>query len=138
MVTLATNLSNLTGTALPDLLREFGRHLFKRFLISFPAFFEGITSSWEFLPKVQSYVHMEVLKLHPDAELPVFTCTIADPETLVMTYQSRRNLPDPAEGLILACVEYFDEPLTATREAGSGEPPETRFILTPQRKPAHG
>jgi hypothetical protein len=132
MVTLVTNLSTLTGVAVPDLLKEFGRHLFKRFLISFPTFFEGIGSSLEFLPRVNDYVHMEVRKLYADAELPLFTCHFPAPGTMVMAYRSSRNLPDLAEGLILGCIEHFGEPLAVTREAGQGDPPETRFIISPR------
>ena len=132
MVTLVTNLSNLSGVPVPDLLREFGRHLFKRFLISYPAFFEGVGSSLEFLPRVEDYVHVEVRKLYPDAELPSFTCTTPEPGAMIMTYRSKRNLPDLAEGLILACIEHFGEPLTVRRETGQGDPPETRFIISPK------
>ncbi|MBU4234302.1 MAG: heme NO-binding domain-containing protein [Desulfobacterales bacterium] len=132
IVTLVTNLSTLTGISIPDLLKEFGRHLFKRFLISFPAFFEGIKSPMEFLPRVDDYVHLEVRKLYPDAELPSFACTMPEPGMMIMTYRSKRNLPDLAEGLILACIDYFGESFLVRRETGQGDPPETRFIITAQ------
>jgi hypothetical protein len=129
MVTLVTNLSTLSGVPVPDLLREFGRHLFRRFLISFPHFFDGIGSTMEFLPRVNDYVHLEVQKLYPDAELPLFSCTFPEPGTMVMAYQSSRNLPDLAEGLILACIEHYGESLVVKRETGQGDPPETRFFI---------
>ena len=84
MVTLVSNLSDMTGVSTQDLLKEFGRHLFRRFSISFPAFFEGIGSSLEFLPRVEGYVHLEVRKLYPGAELPSFSCTMPEPGMLVM------------------------------------------------------
>ena len=132
MVALVTNLSTLSGVSVPDLLKEFGRHLFKRFFASFPAFFEGIESSMEFLPQVDSYVHLEVRKLYPDAELPSFSCTTPEPGMMIMTYRSKRNLPDLAEGLILACIDHFGESLTVKRETGKEDPPETRFIIMPK------
>ncbi|MCD4787381.1 MAG: heme NO-binding domain-containing protein [Desulfobacterales bacterium] len=132
MVTIVTNLSTLTGVSVPDLLKEFGRYLFKRFLFSFPAFFEGIGSSLEFLPRVEGYVHLEVLKLYPDAELPSFSCTVPETGMMIMTYRSKRNLPDLAEGLILACIEYFGESFVVRRETGQGDPPETRFVIMPK------
>ena len=48
MFTLVSNLSALTGMSISDLLKEFGRHLLKRFVSSFPVFFEGIGSTLEF------------------------------------------------------------------------------------------
>jgi hypothetical protein len=132
IVTLVTNLSTLIGVSVPDLLKEFGRHLFKRFLVSFPTFFEGIKSSMEFLPRVNDYVHLEVLKLYPDAELPSFSCTMPEPGMMIMTYRSKHNLPDLAEGLILACIDHFGESLLVRRETGQEDPPETRFIIMPK------
>ena len=76
----------------------------------------GIDSTLEFLPRVEDYVHLEVRKLYPDAELPTFTCERPDAGTLVMTYRSPTDVPDLAEGLILACVEHFGDELELTRE----------------------
>ncbi|MEI6308484.1 MAG: heme NO-binding domain-containing protein [bacterium] len=132
MITLVSNLSTLTGTSVADLLKEFGRHLFRRFLISFPTFFEGIKSSMEFLPRVDSYVHLEVRKLFSDVELPSFSCTTPEPGVMIMAYRSKRNLPDLAEGLILSCIDHFGESLQVRRETGQDDPPETRFIIMPK------
>jgi hypothetical protein len=131
MVTLVTNLSSLTGTPVPDLLKEFGRHLFKRFVTSFPVFFEGIGSALEFLPRVDGYVHLEVRKLYPDAELPSFSCASPTAGTLVMTYRSNNHLADLAEGLILACIEHFGESLIVMRQPGNSDAPETVFTIRP-------
>ncbi len=38
---------------------------------TFPAFFVRITSTFEFLPQVESYVHLEVRKLYPEVEKAV-------------------------------------------------------------------
>lgn len=132
MMTLVGNLSQLTNTPVPDLLRAFGRHLFSRFYASFPNFFAGMNSSFQFLPMVDSYVHLEVRKLYPDAELPSFTCSEPKDGVMVMTYRSKRNLPNLAEGLILACIDHFREALAVTIETGNETPPETRFIIHPK------
>ena len=132
MVTLVTNLSTLTDVSVPDLLMEFGRHLFKRFVISFPAFFEGIKSTLEFLPRVDNVVHMEVKKLYPDAELPSFSCVMSGPDAMIMTYRSKRSLPDLAEGLIHACIDHFGDSLVVKRETDQESQAETRFIIMPK------
>ena len=132
MATLLGNLSTETGIPAPDLLQVFGRHLFKRFVASFPVFFEGITSSLEFLPRVNDYVHVEVKKLYPDADLPTFTCETPAPWTMIMTYRSKNDLPDLAEGLIRECIDHFGEPLVVQRQRLGGEPPTCVFTVGPK------
>jgi hypothetical protein len=116
MMALVGGLSELTGVPVPELLREFGGHLFGRFVIAFPEFFAGIDSTLEFLPRVEDYVHLEVRKLYPDAELPTFTCERPEAGVLVMTYRSHTDVPDLAEGLIHACIAHFDDDLDVSRE----------------------
>ena len=127
MVALVSNLSTMVGVPVPELLKAFGHHLFRRFVESFPKFFEGIGSTFEFLPQVHTYVHLEVKKLYPDAETPSFMCTTPEPGRMIMTYRSDRNLPDLAEGLVLACVEHFGESLTVVRETVGSD---TLFTIT--------
>ena len=130
MTALVGALSDLTGVPVPELLREFGRHLFGRFVVTFPEFFEGIDSTLDFLPRVEDYVHLEVRKLYPDAELPTFTCERPDAGALVMTYRSHTDVPDLAEGLILACVEHFGDELELVRE----ELPDGATVFTLRRE----
>lgn len=129
MVALLGNLSEVTGIPPAELLEIFGRHLFRHFVAYFPVFFEGITSSLEFLPLVDGYVHVEVKKLYPDASLPTFTCETPAPGTMIMTYRSKNDLPDLAYGLILECIDHFGEPLIVERELLGSEPPATVFTI---------
>lgn len=131
MMTLVGNLSNLTEKPASELLKDFGRYLFKRFVENFPDFFEGITSSLGFLSQVDSYVHLEVRKLYEDAELPTFECTFPEAGHLLMKYRSKRNLPDLAEGLILGCIDYYGEQLEVERKSMPEDPLSTLFIIAP-------
>jgi hypothetical protein len=134
IVELVGQLSAVTGSPVPDLVRTFGRHLFGRFTQLFPQYFEGIGSALEFLPKVHDYIHVEVLKLYPDAELPSFECHPEGRGGMVMIYRSSHPFPDLAEGLILGCVEHFRDPVQVCREdfrdVGGAA---TRFVLSPPR-----
>jgi hypothetical protein len=130
MVTIVSNLAAMVEIGVSDLLKDFGRHLLKQFFIKFPQFFEGITSTFEFLPKVDSFVHVEVKKLYPDAELPTFSCVFPISHQLQMTYESDRNLPDLAEGLILGCLEHFGEKMEVVRNSVPGNPCATLFTIT--------
>ena len=130
MVDMVTKLSEITSISVPDLLKTFGRHLLIRFSEVFPAFFEGVTSTFDFLPMVEDYVHMEVKKLYSDAELPSFVCVSPSPDRLEMTYTSVRNFQDLAEGLILGTADYFSESIDVKRESIPGNPLAELFIIT--------
>src|SRR5438874_237356 len=73
-IRLVRGLSDATGMAPPEVLRAFGKHLFTRFVKGYPQFFEGNQDAFSFLEKIDSYVHVEVKKLYPDAQLPKFDC----------------------------------------------------------------
>jgi heme-NO-binding protein len=128
---LVTHLSEITGMAVPDLVRAFGKHLFGRFVQGYPHFFEGLDSAFAFLQQVENYIHIEVKKLYPDAELPSFDCDASHPGQLVMTYKSSRPFADLAEGLIRGCIEHYGEDIELTSQDLSGaQRKHVCFILT--------
>ncbi len=116
IVQLVQQLHHLTGMPLEDLLKAFGRHLFKRFVIRYPEMFEGKDSAFSFLEKIDSHIHVEVRKLYPDAELPSFECSRPAADELTMLYHSNRGMADLAEGLIQGCGEHFRETLSINRQ----------------------
>ena len=115
MVQLATQLSAVTKTPLPELLGAFGKHLFARFVTAYPQFIEGVDSTFDFLAHVEDYIHVEVLKLYPDAELPRFEVGSPQTGSLELTYYSHRPFADLAEGLIVGCAEYFGDEISIQR-----------------------
>lgn len=128
MIALVGALAERTGVDASELTRAFGQHLFGRFLAQFPAFFEDTDSAFSFLYSVESHIHVEVLKLHPDAELPSFDWQELPDGRVAMVYRSSRPFADLAEGLIQGCGEHFGETLAVRREPladGSG----ARFTL---------
>lgn len=132
LIKLVVSLSKETGIPVAELVQTFGRHLFTQFSKLYPQFFQGIDSALRFLPLVESYIHVEVRKLYPDAELPSFDCVEGD-GTLEMTYRSKRPFADLAEGLVRAAVDYFDDDLDVAREdLGEQNGTEARFALCPR------
>jgi hypothetical protein len=120
MLTLVTHLSEATGIPVGDLVQTFGKHLCGRFTQLYPSFFEGVESSLDFLETIENHVHVEVLKLYPEAELPHFGTQRPDPDTLVMTYRSGRPFGALAHGLILGAAEHFGERVEVELEDLSG------------------
>lgn len=116
LVCLVTKLSEISGLPLSALMKAFADHLFGRFWTLYPVFFEGIHSALDFLAQVEDFIHPEVLKLYPDAELPRFETERPDSNTLIMTYHSARHMGDLAHGLIEACIKHFGKPMQVCRD----------------------
>ncbi|MBC8165370.1 MAG: heme NO-binding domain-containing protein [Bryobacteraceae bacterium] len=134
MIELVGQLSAMTGIAAADLIRTFGKHLFGRFAVNYPVFFEGIHSTLAFLPNIDSYVHVEVLKLYPDAELPSFECRFDELDSFEMIYRSKHPFPDLAEGLIQGCIEHFGDSMDVKREDfNDASGPGSRFLISRSR-----
>lgn len=132
MFELVGQLSRETGVSEGDLLTVFGRHTFGRFLDRFPELFEGVDSAVEFLRSIEDYIHVEVKKLYPDAELPTFTYEPSEPGSLVMVYQSPRCLADFAKGLIAGCVDHFGSPMDVDMTPLADDHSVVRFIVRPR------
>lgn len=131
MLQLVSRLSKETGIPTADLVRTFGVHLFGRFHSLFPKYFEGVGSSFEFLQRVDHYIHVEVAKLYPDAELPSFECDTSEPGCLRLTYRSSRPFAAMAEGLIRGCIAHYGEAIdVAMEDLSGGQGTAARFVLT--------
>lgn len=120
LVAMVVALSQETGLAIPDLLNTFGRHLFGKFLRSFPKFFEGAEDAFDLLERVDGHIHVEVRKLYPDAELPKFETRRISPNEFEMVYSSSRHFQDLAGGLIDACVDHYSDNISVQRVACEG------------------
>ncbi len=131
LLKLVAALSERSSIPIPVLVRSFGKHLFGRLTLAYPRFLDGIETSFEFLQRVENHIHVEVLKLYPDAELPHFECEASQPGRLSMIYRSQRPLADLAEGLMEGCAEHFSERIRIERENLADEPHSAvHFLLT--------
>lgn len=89
--------------------RNFGEWLFQHLLALTPEHATLIESTFGFLQKVENLIHVEVKKLHHDAILPRFTFLERTEHTLVMRYQSQRDLCFLCEGLITGLAKHTQE-----------------------------
>lgn len=115
MVTLVTGLSAKTKLPIPALLRAYGCYMFVAFTKSYRPFVDRTDSAFGLLNSVQHYIHVEVKKLYPDAELPHFKVELPSEKHLRMYYESERKLADFAHGLIEGCLTYFGEKATISQ-----------------------
>lgn len=116
MVQLVTELSTRIQKPTNELLKNYGQHLFKVLANSYPHFFENISNAFDFFEQIDAYIHFEVQKLYPDAELPKFETKRIDENTLEMLYLSERKMADLAEGLIIATLEFYTEKASVSKE----------------------
>ncbi|ELR73075.1 Guanylate cyclase-related protein [Fulvivirga imtechensis AK7] len=131
LIGLVQELSKEAKIPVPELLKSFGKYLFTVFEKNYGSLFLSIRTSLDLLEKVESYIHVEVQKLYPDAELPTLEKSRISENCLLMVYKSNRRLADFAEGLILGCAEYFGERLSIIKEdLSNGEGREVKFTIS--------
>ena len=108
MVSLVMALVHRTGRPLPELLEDFGRFCFAKWVSYVPAAFEN-RGLFDILAGIDSFHEVEVRKLYPDAELPSFTVEERDEQRLVLRYVSCRPLADLAAGVIKGAASHLGE-----------------------------
>ncbi|WP_376873927.1 heme NO-binding domain-containing protein [Albirhodobacter sp. R86504] len=112
--------SEHSGLSPVVLQRKFGHWMMDHFVNNYPVFFEGKTDTFSLLEVVDGEIHVEVQKLYPEAELPVFKTERLAPDHLLMTYSSPRPLGEFCHGMIEACLTRFDQTADVTHAAVAG------------------
>jgi len=130
MFTLVGSLHAKTKVPVPDLLKAFGHYLFGTFQKNYGAFFERAEDAFQFLESIEHYIHVEVRKLYPDAELPSFETKRIDEQTLEMIYTSQRRMGDFALGLIEKTFEHYHEQAEISKENVDEHGSIVKFTLT--------
>lgn len=130
IVQLLMNLSDKVETDPALLLNEFGRYIFDTFLQGYPQFFSAVDNAFDFLHSIDKHIHVEVLKLYPDATLPRFESEETSEGTMVMTYSSERKMAALAEGLIEKSIAHYNEVCTIQSENLNPDGSRVRFTIT--------
>lgn len=130
MISLVVNLHQKTKIPISGLLRKFGEYLFTRFVLRYTNMMEDFNSGFELLRRIDDYIHVEVAKLYPEAQLPKFEYEDVDENILRLIYKSERKMPDLAEGLIAAAMAHFNEKHTIERDYIEKDGSWVHFIIT--------
>ncbi len=122
MFKMVAKLSEIKGLPVPALLMVFGEYFFTTLKTKYPMFMEK-PNLFSFLNSIDQYIHPEVLKLYPDAELPRFEAEMKDENEMVLNYYSSRKMSDLAIGLIKGAAAHFEENVDVVKigEEGNGE-----------------
>ena len=108
LFSLVGALAEKTGLPATDLVRAFGQFLFDKLYANMPPNVEHIDNLRDFLFAIDSVIHVEVQRIHPDAYLPKFHYEVNESDDLIMYYESKRKLCHAAEGLIMGAAAQFD------------------------------
>ena len=131
LIDMVVVLSERVDVPVPDLVNVFGHHLAEVFATKFKSFFDESWSTIEFLKSIDNHIHVEVLKLYPDAELPEFSFDDSNPDAFQLNYRSTRGFADLAHGLIQGTAKYYGEDITINRvDSVNGDHHETMFSIT--------
>lgn len=127
---LVTHLSERVNVPAQDIVKGFGIHLLSFFSKKYSVFFKECDNSIQFLKMIDCYIHREVRKLYPEAELPVFTF-LEDGDRFVLMYESTRPFALLAEGLIMGTIDYYHDNLNLeTVDKSEGQGTKAHFILS--------
>ena len=129
MISLLVILSEKTSLSIPALLRAYGHYLFKTFERSYPHFLKNADSAFAFLESIDQHIHVEVKKLYPDAELPVFSSKRLSSDSLELIYKSERKMGAFAQGLIEQSLVFFQEDARVSMENIMADGSEVRFTI---------
>ena len=108
MFKMVAKLSEIKGIPVPALLTVFGEYFFTTLKDKYPVFVEK-PNLFSFLNSIDQYIHPEVLKLYPEAELPRFDAEIKSDNEMILNYMSSRKMSDLAIGLIKGAANHFKE-----------------------------
>ena len=123
------SLSKIINKDKDEILKSYGEYAFSKFAIKYSHFLKGVEDLFSFLESIDNYIHVEVLKLYPDAELPTFETVRVSNNKLILKYISKRKMSSFAEGLLNGSINHFSSDTTFTKELiNNGE--EALFTLT--------
>jgi hypothetical protein len=111
LISLMQCYAEITQLSIPDILKAFGRHLFKRL---FPIFLRQqrkliIQDAFTLFENLDHYVRFEVFKLYPDDERPSFKAQRLDDYTMLLDYTSPAPLIYAIYGVLEAGLQYFGQ-----------------------------
>ena len=132
MVSLVVELSRAVELPVDTLLDVFGHYLATDvFANKYASFFTEAGTTIEMLKKVEDHIHIEVMKLYPDAELPSFVFVASEDNRHEFRYESSRDMAPLADGLIKGTAAVFEETIEVEYESHVNDGAKfTRFFVT--------
>jgi len=131
MFTLVMKLSDKTNIPVSKLFYTYGVYVFGVFGEAYKELIAGHNDTFQFLCRVEDTIHVQVLKLYPEAELPKIATKVISLNKMEMIYTSQRKMADFAEGLIQGCLNHFNEKAFISKENLTED--QTQVLFTIER-----
>ncbi len=106
---LATSLCRILKLPINDGLKLFGTFLFGFLLKNGPIEIQVYKNTQALLVELESVVHRNVKRLHPDAYTPLFEYIPTTRQSGELTYYSKRKLCIVAEGLLTGAANNYHQ-----------------------------
>lgn len=129
MLQLLQHLSANTGIDIDTLLLVYAEHFFSVIENSYPGLLATYKDPIEMISSIENHIHVEVRKIYPDAELPVFIVEGKTENSLTMIYKSSRAMHHFGLGLMNKTFEHFNTKATITLEKIKEDGTEVRFVI---------
>lgn len=89
---------------------------------------------FDFVGSVGSHIHVDVIQLYPNAELPRFPTVSRGHGRLVIEYVASRGLQKLAFGLLRGCSTISDEPRHITAACTAGAVADASWAIVPAKQ----
>jgi hypothetical protein len=129
MLQLLQHLSTNTNISIDDLLLVYAEHFFGVIEKNYPDFLKMYSDPIELLASIENHIHVEVIKIYPDAELPTFELLEKTDDSLIMIYKSTRAMHHFGLGLMNKTFEHFNSTATIIMEKIKEDGTEVKFII---------
>ncbi|MCP9766664.1 hypothetical protein EGI22_02005 [Lacihabitans sp. LS3-19] len=130
IITLVVNLHKNTQIPLSQLLEAFGEYLFNSLMKAYGHIFQNVNDAFAMLSSIETYIHVQVKKLYPDAQLPTFKVETISENQIIMYYTSERSMGDLAIGLINGCLKHYNESAEIVKEDLNESGSNVKFVIT--------
>ena len=129
MLSLLKNLSEHTQISIDDLLYTYGLHFFHVLEQSYPQIMDKYEKPIDLLSSIDSYIHVEVRKIYPEAELPKFEVLEKTKKTLTLKYISSRSMYAFALGLIEKTFHHYNSSAVIEHTKLNKDGSEVKFVI---------
>jgi hypothetical protein len=129
LLSLVAELSRRSGETVPQLVKSFGQHLFTALHKALPSGMKVGPDLFAFLESIDTLIHDEVRKLHPDADLPTIACNRLSPSRMAVQYTSKCPFSDLAQGLLEASAAHFGEHAAIAMTEGHATSNSATFLI---------
>jgi len=130
MFQLVQALSKKTKISKDVLLLGFAVHFFSYIKENPSIFIKRYSNPINLPASIENHIHVEVLKIHPNAELPNFEVVEQTKDSINFLYKSSRAMLFFAMGFIKKTFEYFNSTANIVYKKIKEEGTEVKFTVT--------